>query len=133
MITIDDLKYCASLKREIEDMTERMEQLRGLLERCTPSYGSEKVQISLRSEKNAEWVEEFNELEAETDMRIMAYTRHVKYVEQAIDELASPEERNILRLRYVDGLIWDEVAKRAFCSEKRCRYIHNGAIEKLLL
>jgi DNA-directed RNA polymerase specialized sigma subunit len=50
--------------------------------------------------------------------------------ERAISEL--PEQQQIImRLRYVKGLSWREVAKESYYSESHCKYIHAIAIRNI--
>lgn len=51
-------------------------------------------------------------------------------IERQMDSL-EPKESMILRLLYVEGLKWDEVAERACYSRMQCFRIRDKGIEKL--
>lgn len=42
-----------------------------------------------------------------------------------------PEERLLLRYRYLDGLHWDKISKELDCSEAQVHRIHNKALKLL--
>lgn len=53
--------------------------------------------------------------------------RQVEAVKKAIGEL--PErEKHLLTLRYIDGLIWEEVAEKMHYSYKHVHRLHNEAL-----
>ncbi len=54
----------------------------------------------------------------------------VTEIERQIDSL-DPKESLILRLLYVDGLKWDEVAEESNYSRAQCFNIKNQGIEKM--
>lgn len=52
-------------------------------------------------------------------------------IEDMIESLENFDQKRILRLRYIDGLTWDEVAMDAGFSERSVRRIHGRALEEL--
>lgn len=51
-------------------------------------------------------------------------------IERAIDSL-EPIERRVLRLRYIDGLAWFQVANKVSYSPQQAQRYHKDALEKL--
>lgn len=52
-------------------------------------------------------------------------------IEDMIDSLGDFDQKTVLRLRYIDGLTWDEVAIHANWSQRTVRRIHGRALEEL--
>ena len=52
-------------------------------------------------------------------------------IEDMIESLENFDQKRILRLRYIDGLTWDEVAMDSGFSERSVRRIHGRALEEL--
>jgi DNA-directed RNA polymerase specialized sigma subunit len=53
-------------------------------------------------------------------------------VEDLIGSLDDPVERQVLRCRYIDGLIWEEVCVKLNYSWSQTHRIHGGALDKLV-
>lgn len=52
-------------------------------------------------------------------------------IETAIESLTDPTERNLMRLRYIDGLRWEEVTVAIGYSWQQTHRIHARALERL--
>lgn len=52
-------------------------------------------------------------------------------IEDMIDELQSFDQKQVLRLHYIAGLTWDQVAMEAHYSERTVRRIHGQALNEL--
>jgi RNA polymerase sigma factor (sigma-70 family) len=52
-------------------------------------------------------------------------------IETAIESLTDPTERNLMRLRYIDGLKWEEITLTIGYSWQQTHRIHARALEKL--
>ena len=52
-------------------------------------------------------------------------------IEDMIESLEDFDQKTVLRLKYIDGLTWDEVALQANWSERSVRRIHGRALEEL--
>lgn len=126
MITIDDLNLCAALAREADDLKERIARLRSMATGsrsipCGPNGGG-------YSDRIATTVSAIDELERKMLLKIDAYTQHVRYVEEAIDEVPDADQRRMLRLRYVDGLTWEDVSERTHYSERWCKELRRRGL-----
>jgi len=54
-------------------------------------------------------------------------------VDEAIAELESPEIRTVLRLRFIDGLPWEEVGVKMHYATSHCRRLCNRGLQELEL
>lgn len=52
-------------------------------------------------------------------------------IETAIESLTDPTERNLMRLRYIDGLKWEELTIAIGYSWQQTHRIHARALERL--
>lgn len=52
-------------------------------------------------------------------------------IENMIESLEDFDQKTVLRLRYIDGLTWDEVSIHASWSTRTVRRIHGRALEEL--
>lgn len=53
-------------------------------------------------------------------------------VEDLIGSLDDPVERQVLRCRYIEGLIWEEVCVKLAYSWRQTHRIHGAALDKLV-
>lgn len=60
--------------------------------------------------------------------RLAAEQAHVEEMIESLD----PRARRLLRLRYIDGLTWEDVGEAMGYSERQANRIHDDALEKLL-
>ena len=49
-------------------------------------------------------------------------------IDLAIRRMEEPEEQRVLRLRYIQGLKWEEVAVKMGCDPRQARRIHGRAL-----
>lgn len=51
-------------------------------------------------------------------------------IEKTIDSLPSAERR-IMRMRYIRGFTWQQIAQRLYCDESTCRRAHRKIVREL--
>jgi len=119
-ITQKDLDICFALAREVENIRERIERLRALLSGSGVIIRETPGSTDGPRDKMAEGVASLVDMERDARHRIEAYLDHAGMVEKAIDGLGDPGQRMVLRLRYMDGLVWEEVARKAHYSKRWC-------------
>lgn len=62
--------------------------------------------------------------------KIDLLTERLAEIEQAI-EVLEPRERTLIRLYYIEGLVWEEVCIKMAYSWRQVHRIHSHALEKL--
>lgn len=77
------------------------------------------------------WVARLEEMEQECNRRIEAYMEHVLEVELVIQMVKNGTQRTILRMRYLDGLLWEEISERTHYTDRWCRVLHDRGLEDL--
>lgn len=132
-LTYEDLRICHSLVREARDLQERIDRLRSLAEWCasqaSPGGGRGG---NLPGDRVANMTANLIDMEAEGQRRIEAYMSHAQAVDAAISEgVTDSMQRTILRLRYLDGLSWEEVSEKTHYHVRWCKELHSRGLKNL--
>ncbi|MDL2318494.1 hypothetical protein LJC74_05390 [Eubacteriales bacterium OttesenSCG-928-A19] len=133
-LTYEDLRICHSLVREANDLRERIERLRSMAEWCTsqinPSggYGGHAAQDRVGSLSA-----ELADMEQEAQRRIQAFVEHARVVDAGISQVEDSTQRTVLRLRYLDGLSWEEISGRTHYHTRWCKELHRRGLGNMRL
>lgn len=76
-------------------------------------------------------VEKVLELEAQMDREIDAIQEVRDNVVRAIDGLKDVRQANVLRLRYLSGIHWEEISNRTHYSLRSVYYLHRAGVRAL--
>lgn len=122
-MTIEQLENCRSAKGEIQSLRERIERIKSDRERMTQtitgmpqSKGQEKSRIE-------ELTTKLMELEEQLVDRIQQRETEIREVETWIETL-KPYQRNVIRLRYIDGRTWRQIEKKTHYTKDGAMRIH---------
>ncbi len=77
------------------------------------------------------YIENLEELSEEYEKTAARLAHKAAEIERAIRQLP-PEMGELIRLRYVDGLRWDEVNETLFLSRTQSQRVHRKALEMIL-
>ena len=125
-----DIHTVRDLRRRIEGLQERIARIRSALEGSAIRIRDLPGGASKERDRMATDVVRLLELEDQLKARVMEYETELIVIDEALAALPSPEQE-IMRLRYVDGLEWRQVAAKLHYSEDRCWALHREA-QKLL-
>ena len=129
--TLDEL---SSLAEDLNKLHDRLQTIRSIQTRITPSYVRRESQTPGYSEdRSIELAEEAIRLEEAIAIKILEKERKLQSAEAMIDKLNS-EQRSIITLRYVDGRNWKPILIKLAnkgLSERTVFRIHREAIDKL--
>lgn len=119
-MTLEELKQCRAWKISMQSRKTELEQLRRSMEGMKQSGMWENMQqeqqtLALREQ----------ELTKEYAQRLEGIRR----IERWIEALPGLKEA-IFRLRYLDGLSWEQVARRTGYSEKQVFWIQRRTMEE---
>lgn len=123
------LKSYRDVQREIKDLDYRMAQLR--LKYTAPSAieYSDMPKAHNTEHDLSEYVAKMDEM---TDYMISKYTR-LRGIEVDIylrlDKMEKQDERELLRLRYIDGMTWEKIADRLGFDVRHIHRIHGRALQ----
>ena len=130
-MTKEQLKSYIEIKKERDDLAQRIKELewekygpRSQRLDGMPRGGSgENYVLEDRIDKGDALLDLYRAKKAELDAALMV-------IERAIERLA-PRERRLVRLHYVDGMNWEQVAVEMDYSWRQVHRIHSSALEKL--
>lgn len=71
-----------------------------------------------------------NEYSRRIDNKIIESTKLINEIVEKIENVATPKYRQLLRLRYVIGLKWEEIAEIMNCDSRRVYRIHAQALKE---
>lgn len=130
-MTKEQLKAYVELRRERDDLARRIEEIE--LERYSPRSqrldgmprggSGENYVLEDRMDREDKLLELYRRKKAELDAALLV-------IEEAI-EVLDPRERRLIRLHYIDGLTWEQVAVQMAYSWTQVHRIHGKALEKL--
>ncbi len=118
-MTIEDLKNVRRQKLRIEALQERIERLRSRAE-----YNQRQLGECGRSDPSrdrlAEYAAELDELERELTGEMITLEKQLVIVDAELAKLPENQEK-VLKLRYLEGRKWKNIAKLVSYSEQHCR------------
>ena len=121
-------------KKKLKLMRYRTEQKE--LARFMKNYGRLKSLEHIAEGDDKETQDAQKELEAEK-VRLCQKAKHLlaqtREIDRAIENLPDGTHALILRYRYIDGLDWEEITEELCYSPRSVHYIHNKALEALVL
>lgn len=127
-MTIQDLQACRDIRGQIESLDERIVRLRSQAERlCRPLTG---LPGGDESDHLAKYVAKLDELERQRAGQIITLEERLQACDDWIATLPV-QQANVMRLRYIRGLPWRQVAERANYCRQHCTKIHKAAIVKM--
>ena len=127
-MTTQDLQACRNIRGQIESLDERIARLRSQAERlCRPLTG---LPGGKADDYLAEYAAKLDELERERAGQVVALEEQLQSCNDWIETLPAQQAR-VMRLRYIDGLPWKQVAREAHYGIRHCSRIHAAAIKKM--
>lgn len=131
MLTYEDLRICASLIREANDITERIARLEALAERCTAQI-REDASGGGSYDPMGDSAAKLADMREEGKRRTSAYLKHAALVDAAITEMVTDsDQRTVIRCRYLDGMGWEEVSEKTHFSRRWCFVLHDRGMESI--
>lgn len=130
-MTKEQLNAYKDIKKELADLQRRREELETALYSPRAQvldgmpHGGPSVNYvrEERMESKDEVLAMYKAKEAELQVALVA-------IEKAIEKL-KPRERQLVRLHYIDGLKWEQVAVEMCYSWRQVHRIHSDALNKL--
>ena len=129
-MTIEQLENCRSAKGEIESLRERMERIKSDRERMTQSITGMPSGKNNNQSRIEELTAKLMELEEQLADKLWQRETEIKEVEAWIETL-KPYQRNVIRLRYIEGRTWRQVQRRTHYSKDGVLFINRSILKSL--
>lgn len=113
--------------RELQLLEDGLVEMRAKAEALSSPVISDMPKGSSAEERNM--IVELVALQEEYETFIRTNASEQLEVESAIAAIEDPALRSVIRLRYIDGLEWLDVAKAIGCSEATVYRLHRSALE----
>ena len=129
-MTIEQLENCRSAKGEIESLRERLERIKSDRERMTQSITGMPSGKNNNQSRIEELTAKLMELEEQLADKLWQRETEIKEVEAWIETL-KPYQRNVIRLRYIEGRTWRQVQRRTHYSKDGVLFINRSILKSL--
>lgn len=129
MSTKNFLQKGYRINLEIETRQQVIDELKSTLDGLKGiNYKIEKMQGGVMSSEHlTEKIAKITELE-----KSITYLHNLLYqINEKIDSLENPNERLILRMRYILNFKWDSICDKMGYSKRQVQRIHDEAIKKI--
>ena len=136
MVAKEYLKQAYLLDKQIKVEIKELEQLRemrGTIQGC--SYNE---RIGSNPNRNIEapfvkTIEKIWELEQRINGQILKLVELQTEIDEAINRLADPAERLLLKYRYLNGMEWNDIAETMYVSYRTVHRIHASALKNFVV
>ena len=122
------LEYCRDLALEIADLDRRIDQLRA--KAISRKWPDGLPHSNFAADRLSGIVSKIADLEAVRGPKAVELMELRRAIEAAMSRL-EPTERRLIRLRYFDGLPWEEVAEAMSYCERHVRRIAESGLAKM--
>lgn len=121
-----------NVQTEIAAKLDQITSLRELSTRITRSLSPNKVKSSSDNQLEAT-VSKIVDMEKEIGASIDKLDQARRQVESAIDSMPNPVQRNVLRLRYLNGKNLEQVAEEMNYTYRNVCYLHGKALDQMTI
>lgn len=136
------LKAYIKLRREIDNKCERLERMEASLTSTSGGIGDGMPHASFVTDRMAEKVCKKLELEEMIKEDIKREKKELKALENLVEQLEDPDERQVICLKYFDSMGWPDVCEALYyrnedyddCLEsyqRRTYRVHGNALQNL--
>jgi DNA-directed RNA polymerase specialized sigma24 family protein len=127
VLLVDELREIRFRQTEISAYQERIQRLRALAARTTPTM-TEGSKGSAVQDRMAEMMAMVVDLEQTLVEKVVMCEARTQAAETEVDKLPR-NFREVIRLRDFQGMKWSEIADKMQYDERHCRRIHEYAME----
>ena len=122
------LRQYGQLKREVLRLIDERQRWVDLATRITPAYSDAPKGGQSGDGKIPAAVEKIVEQERRIDAKIAEMTKLLDEIEKLLGEVGNPDYRLLLELRYLQGLTWEQIAKKMHFSWPHIIRLHGKAL-----
>jgi len=125
------LQQYRNAEDSINAKLDQIHKLRELATKTTQTLTADNVQSSGSSDKISAIVSKIVDMEREVDAEIDKLQEIKKNVEKVISAVTNYTQRQVLTLRYINGLRWEEIAVKMNYTYRNVCYIHGRALSEV--
>ena len=119
-------------KREIDILLDRRQQLWDMMTKVTPTLQADRVQGG-QPAKTDEIIAVYRDVEDEIFTKIKSLVIIMRDIERVIDLVSNDRQRDVLKLRYINGLKWEEIAVKLMLDYRWVLRLHGKALQSLTI
>lgn len=116
-------------QRRITHMQQRAQRYREMAMRSTSSMQATRVGGTDARSKVEDGACAFMDICRDIEEQANRLRDTIRQTSEVIDRLSDPVEREVLELRYLSGLRWEDIGRRMMYDERQVRRIHVKALE----
>lgn len=129
-MTKEQLKQYRDIKKERDNLLELLNRLDATISGIgSPSFEAMPHVNEIVSKVETQAIRRM-ELTARYEAKVAELTDALQRIETAIESL-QPRERTLIRLYYIEGLTWEEVAVKLNYTWRHTHRIHSNALNQL--
>ena len=115
--------------RRIREMQQRAQRYRELAMRSTSAMQAVRAGGTTARSKVEDGTCAFLDISEDIEEQAQKLREIIRQTSEIIDRLSDPMEREVLELRYLSGLRWEEIGRKMIYDERQVRRIHVKALE----
>ena len=115
--------------RRIKSMQQRAQQYRALALRSTSAMQAVRSGGTDARSKVEDGACAFMDISQDIEEQARQLRELIRQTTEVIERLSDPVEREVLELRYLSGLRWEEIGRKMIYDERQVRRIHVKALE----
>jgi RNA polymerase sigma factor (sigma-70 family) len=128
-MTKNDLKEYQYTIKNIELLKDQLDIIDSKLTNTTHTF-SHLPKHKSKIDMTNEWVSKRIEIENTINKNLAKAYANCNRIEQAIESLPQ-REKYLMRLRYIQGLVWEKICQEMNCSWRRIHSIHLDALRMI--
>lgn len=124
------LQQYKKIKENIKDLEDMIVEIETSLQKVTTNLSADRVQTTKDSDKWSDLISKKVSIETKLKMQILRMYEEIDYIESKISKLDEMEKK-IIRLRYYQGLKWEEICVEMNYSWSQTHDYHSKILKKL--
>ena len=130
-MTKEELKEYIETKREIKIIEEKIEFLESKKTSIKSMIIDDMPKPEPEQDRLGELLGEIEELIEQYNKKQLRLTKQQLEIENCIDKLDNSKERNIMRLRYLEGMKWEKICVEVNYRWAQIHRHHKSILEKI--
>lgn len=117
--------YDSHISTKLEDL----QRLKEMVTKITPTLKDNVVSGGGNQDKLGDAIAKIIDLEAEIDRDIDRYVAAKQEISATLDKLTDPDQLQVLHMRYVQYMTWEQIACEMNMSYRNVCYIHGKGLQ----